>query len=119
VDVDFGPQAPVGKETNGVQTMPGRGWNTILRLSSPLEPWLDRPWRPALEMVVRANLAITSRPLGKERWVFAGAREETQSDIQAVRALGAHELVFDATFSPGVETEGDFLKIAKEMRLMV
>ena len=73
----------------------------------------------ALEIVVRANLAITPRPVGKERSIFVGARDEIQSDIQAVRALGAHELVFDATFSPGVETEGDFLKIAEEMRRIV
>jgi len=73
----------------------------------------------ALEIVVRANLVMTPRPLGKERWIFSGAREEIQSDVEAVRALGAHELFFDATFSPGVQTEGDFLRIAEEVRRMV
>jgi len=46
VDVYFGPQAPAGKESNWVQTVPGKGWNTLLRLYSPLEPWFDKTWRP-------------------------------------------------------------------------
>jgi hypothetical protein len=33
-------------ESNWVQTVPGKGWNTLLRLYSPLEPWFDKTWRP-------------------------------------------------------------------------
>lgn len=52
VDVYFGPKAPVGKEKNWVQTIPGQGWNTILRLYGPLEPWFDKTWRPGeIELV--------------------------------------------------------------------
>jgi hypothetical protein len=46
VDVWFGPKAPPGKEKNWVQTVPGKGWNTILRLYGPLEPWFAKKWRP-------------------------------------------------------------------------
>jgi hypothetical protein len=46
VDVYFGPTAPPGKEKNWVQTVPGQGWNTILRLYGPLEPWFNKTWRP-------------------------------------------------------------------------
>jgi hypothetical protein len=46
VDVYFGPKAPPGKEKNWVQTVPGQGWNTILRLYGPLEPWFNKTWRP-------------------------------------------------------------------------
>jgi hypothetical protein len=46
VDVYFGPKAPAGKESNWVQTVPGKGWNTLLRLYSPLEPWFNKAWRP-------------------------------------------------------------------------
>ena len=46
VDVYFGPKAPAGKENNWVQTIPGKGWNTLLRLYSPLEPWFNKTWRP-------------------------------------------------------------------------
>ena len=46
IDVYFGPTAPAGKEKNWVQTLPGKGWNTILRLYGPLEPWFNKTWRP-------------------------------------------------------------------------
>jgi len=46
VDIYFGPTAPAGKEVNWVQTVPGKGWNTILRLYGALEPWFDKTWRP-------------------------------------------------------------------------
>lgn len=45
-DVYFGPTPPEGKEDNWVQTVPGKGWNMILRLYGPLEPWFDKTWRP-------------------------------------------------------------------------
>ena len=46
VDVYFGPQAPTGKENNWIQTIPGKGWNTLLRLYGPLEPFYNKTWRP-------------------------------------------------------------------------
>jgi hypothetical protein len=51
-DVYFGPEAPAGKESNWIQTVPGKGWFTILRLYSPLQPFFDKTWRPAeIELV--------------------------------------------------------------------
>ena len=41
----FGPKAPAGKESNWVQTVPGKGWLAIFRLYGPLEPWFDKTWR--------------------------------------------------------------------------
>ncbi len=73
----------------------------------------------SVEVVVRANLSITQEPLGKERGIFSGAPEEIKADIKAVRTLGANELFFDASFSPGVRSEGDFLRILEEIRRMV
>jgi hypothetical protein len=46
IDVYFGPQAPAGKEANWIQTEPDKGWNTILRLYGPLEPWFAKTWKP-------------------------------------------------------------------------
>jgi hypothetical protein len=46
VTVWFGPKAPAGEESNWVQTMPGKGWNVLLRLYGPLEPWFDKSWKP-------------------------------------------------------------------------
>ncbi|MEQ9692561.1 DUF1254 domain-containing protein [Shimia sp. SDUM112013] len=45
-DIYFGPTPPEGKEGNWLQTVPGKGWNTIMRLYGPLEPWFDQTWRP-------------------------------------------------------------------------
>ena len=45
-DVYFGPEAPAGKESNWIQTVPGKGWFIILRLYSPLQPFFDKTWRP-------------------------------------------------------------------------
>ena len=42
----FGPKQPEGvKRGNWIQTMPGKGWFTILRLYSPLEPFFTKTWR--------------------------------------------------------------------------
>jgi len=46
VDVYFGPKPRPGKEGNWGQTIPGKGWWTILRLYGPLEPWFKQTWRP-------------------------------------------------------------------------
>jgi hypothetical protein len=44
--VYFGPQQPPGvKRGNWIQTMPGKGWFTLLRLYSPLESFFDKTWR--------------------------------------------------------------------------
>ena len=46
VDIYFGPKAPAGKESNWIQSVPGKGWFVIFRLYGPLEPWFDKTWRP-------------------------------------------------------------------------
>jgi hypothetical protein len=56
VDVYFGPKAPAGKESNWVQTVPGKGFNTLFRLYGPLEPWFDKTWKPGeFEVVADAT----------------------------------------------------------------
>lgn len=42
----FGPEPPKGKESNWVQTMPGKSWSTLLRLYGALETWFDKTWKP-------------------------------------------------------------------------
>jgi hypothetical protein len=41
----FGPEAPEGKESNWIPTIPGKSWFPMLRLYGPLEPWFDGSWR--------------------------------------------------------------------------
>ena len=51
-DVYFAPKAPEGKEGNWLQTVPGKSWFTILRMYAPLEPWINKTWRPGeIELV--------------------------------------------------------------------
>jgi hypothetical protein len=49
----FGPNKPAGvSDGNWIQTDPGKGWNTLLRLYSPLEPFFTKQWRPSeIELV--------------------------------------------------------------------
>lgn len=46
-DIYIGPEAPEGLEGNWIQSVPGKGWNTIFRLYGPLEPWFDDEWYPS------------------------------------------------------------------------
>jgi hypothetical protein len=44
--VYFAPTLPPGvKRGNWIQTVPGKGWFTVLRLYSPLEPFFTKAWR--------------------------------------------------------------------------
>ena len=51
--VYFGPTKPANvKDGNWIQTDPKKGWSTILRLYSPLEPFFTKKWRPTeIELV--------------------------------------------------------------------
>ncbi len=60
IDLYFGPEAPAGKEANWIQTVPGKGWFSLLRLYSPTEAWFDHTWRPGEIELVDIDL-ISSR----------------------------------------------------------
>ncbi len=52
IDIYFAPKAPKGMENSWIQTIPGKSWFIILRMYGPLEPWLDKTWRPSeIELV--------------------------------------------------------------------
>lgn len=42
----FGPKPPTGHEGNWIQTMPGKSFNSLLRIYGPLQPWFDKTWKP-------------------------------------------------------------------------
>ncbi len=46
-DIYFSPKPPQGQESNWIQTVPGKAWNTILRLYGPQEPYFDKSWKPS------------------------------------------------------------------------
>jgi hypothetical protein len=44
-DLYFGPKAPEGRESNWVETIPGKSWFPLFRAYGPLESWFDQSWR--------------------------------------------------------------------------
>jgi hypothetical protein len=51
-DIYFGPKAPEGFENNWLETVPEKGWFVALRMYAPLEPWIEKTWRPGeIELV--------------------------------------------------------------------
>ena len=64
-----------------------------------------------LELLVRANVELFDRPLGDDRMIFTGTLEQVGADVAATREMGATELMFDATFDPGVESVADILSL--------
>jgi probable F420-dependent oxidoreductase len=58
----------------------------------------------ALELIVRANVEIHNSPIQKDRVDFTGTLEQIAEDVKTTQKLLATEIVFDAQFSPGVET---------------
>ena len=52
-DVIFAPTLPAGVDKrNWIQSIPNKSWFIILRAYGPLEPWLDKTWRPGeLELI--------------------------------------------------------------------
>ena len=67
IDIYFGPTAPEGKESNWLQTVPGKGWWTILRLYNPLQAFFDKTWRPARDRTGLTEVARSTptRPGGQ------------------------------------------------------
>ncbi len=45
-DVFFAPEAPEGMSGNWLQTIPGKSWFVAFRVYGPLQPWIDKTWRP-------------------------------------------------------------------------
>ena len=88
-DIYFAPEAPEGKESNWVQTVPGKGWNTIFRLYGPLESWFDQTWRPGdIELVDYASSG-------------ASANTETAEDITLRITVDGRVAVYGVQFDTG------------------
>ena len=71
-----------------------------------------------LELIVGANIAFHSEPLGDDRQIFAGSAEQIEADIVATRRLGAEEIIFNALFSPDVDSTEDLLLHMEQLRTM-
>ena len=67
-------------------------------------------------MIVRANITVTDEPIGDDRFIFYGSLDEIKSDVEAVREMGAAEILFDPSFSPDGTTVEGFLSRMEQMR---
>jgi probable F420-dependent oxidoreductase len=72
-----------------------------------------------LALVVRANLEISQKPLGKDRILFSGSLDQIKEDIAGCRQIGAHELFFDPTFMHGAQKLDRWLEIMEQVRGLV
>ncbi|MGH9805181.1 MAG: LLM class F420-dependent oxidoreductase [Candidatus Acidiferrales bacterium] len=70
----------------------------------------------ALQLIVRANLYVADKPLGEDRFIFTGSLEQIKEDAEACRRMGAHELQYDPTFSPGYQDLGRFLELMEQLK---
>jgi probable F420-dependent oxidoreductase len=73
----------------------------------------------SLKMVVRANLDITDKPLGKERMIFTGTLDQIKEDVAACSRIGAHELFLDPAFSTGGQSVDRWLVLMEQLRKSV
>jgi probable F420-dependent oxidoreductase len=72
-----------------------------------------------LQLVVRANLEIGSKPRPKDGTIFTGTLEQVKEDIDGCKRIGAHELHFDPTFLPGAQKLDRWLGLMEEWRKLV
>ena len=71
----------------------------------------------SLQMVVRANVHLTDKPLGKDRALFAGTLQQIKEDVAACQRIGAHEIIFDVTFL--AQSLDDWLDLMAQLRTLV
>ncbi len=70
----------------------------------------------SLKMIVRANLEITDKPLGKDRMIFMGSMDQIKEDVAECEKTGAHEVFFDPTFMRGGQSLDRWLSLLEELR---
>ena len=70
----------------------------------------------ALQLIVRANVILSDKPLGPDRAVFSGTLDQLKEDLAACRSIGAHEVFYDPTFTPGAQNLGRWLNLMEQLR---
>ena len=69
-----------------------------------------------LKMIVRANLDVSEKPLGKDRMIFTGTMEQIKEDVVACERIGAQEVFFDPAFGPGGQKVERWLELMEGLR---
>jgi probable F420-dependent oxidoreductase len=73
----------------------------------------------SIEMVVRANLHITEKPIERERNIFTGTLEQIKEDTATCRRIGAHEVHFEPGFASVPQTLESWLELMEQLRTFV
>lgn len=73
----------------------------------------------ALKLIVRANLIISDKPGGKDRWIFTGNWDQIKEDVEGTKKLGAEELFFDPYFSSEGQDINKVLPLMEKLRKLV
>ena len=101
---------PVGIPIEGMAQM----WAAILQMAAAAGRDPD-----TLQMIVRANVEISGKPLSGERAIFTGSLDQIKEDVIACREIGAHELFYDPVFSPGAQSLSEWLTVMEQLRKLV
>jgi hypothetical protein len=70
-------------------------------------------------MIVRANLIVAEKAAGAERMLFSGTLEQVKEDLDACQGIGAEEVFFDPTFSPGAQNLETWMRLMEQVRKLV
>ena len=90
IDLYFGPTAPAGTESNWLQTVPGKGWWTILRLYNPAARLLRQDLEARRDPPDLRTPGVRGAPRDRER-DRAGGPGACGTGARAVGALGQPE----------------------------
>ena len=73
----------------------------------------------ALELIVLGHLILTDRPQGPGRAEWVGSADEIRAEVEAVRDLGASELILNLGFSPSAQSLDGFLEGLEQLQRAV
>jgi len=73
----------------------------------------------SLELIIRANLHITEKPIEKDRHIFSGTLDQIKEDTVACRQIGAHEVDFEPGFASTAPSLDGWLGLMEKLRKFV
>ena len=104
------------------------GWNPVAIPVEGMRQMFDATKQTAreagrdpsqLQLIVRANVEILDKPRAKEGMIFTGTVAQIKEDVEACKALGAHEVHFDPTFMAGAQRIDRWLALMEQLRELV
>jgi Luciferase-like monooxygenase len=72
-----------------------------------------------LQLIVRANVEIHDKPRATDGTIFTGTLHQIGEDVDACKAIGAHEIHFDPTFTAGGQQIDRWIALMEQLRKLV